>query len=126
MSADAVHLLRETIQDLGTLELLLLLARDPQAWKPRDLSIRVGRQEAEIAASLARLARDGLVREDTAAGTVAFAPGNDADRETVQHVADLYDSSLVEVVRVLNEAALRRIRDSAADILRRTKPPGGD
>lgn len=126
ISADAAHLLRETIQDLGTLELLLLLARDPRPWKPRELSIRVGRQEAEIAASLTRLTRDHLLHEDAAKGTVSFAPPDDADRETVRHIAALYDTSLVEVVRVLNEAALRRIRDSAADILRRPKPHGND
>jgi hypothetical protein len=113
IQADVLELLRERVGSLEQLEALLLLHRESaRAWSLQEiaegLSLPTGMLEGEL---------DALVAAGLAAranGRWSYAPRDVTSGESVARLAALYPVRRLEVLRLLSDLALQRIRGSAA------------
>lgn len=113
IEADVVELLRERVGSLEQLEALLMLHREAtRAWTLAEIAERLSVSALMLEAELDALVAAGLVvRRD---GRWAYAPRDARSSEIVARLAALYPVRRLEVLRLLSDLAVQRIRGSAA------------
>lgn len=110
---DVLELLRERVGSLEQLEALLLLHREPaHAWSLPELADELSLPTGMLASELDALVAAGLVAH--AQGRWTYAPREAASGESVARLAALYPVRRLEVLRLLSDLAVQRIRGSAA------------
>lgn len=109
--------LRERIRSPSRFSVLLLLEAGRRAWSVEDVDRCCTLPRPEVVDALASLARDGLLeqRED---GHFRYAPRSDEDRIGVRSLVAAHRAGRLDSYAVLNEAAMRRIRQSARLLIR--------
>lgn len=113
IEADMIELLRERVVSLEQLEALLMLHREVgRAWTLAEIAERLSVSALVLEAELDALVTAGLVvRRD---GGWAYAPRDARSGEIVARLAALYPVRRLEVLRLLSDLAVQRIRGSAA------------
>lgn len=109
--------LRERVRSPSRFSVLLLLEAGRRAWSVEDVDRCCTLPRREVLDALASLARDGLLeeRED---GHFRYAPRSDEDRVGVRSLVAAHRAGRLDSYAVLNEAAMRRIRQSARLLIR--------
>lgn len=99
------HFVREHIRSVWTLELLLLLKRDPErCWPPADLVRELRASHALVSDNLKRLEASGLtLRND--AGDYAYAPANAVLAGLADALQDAYRERPVSVINMIARPA---------------------
>jgi hypothetical protein len=113
ISDDVKSLLRDCIESFEQLEVLLLLHGTPdQTWAPDAVTTasRLNLSEEAVADALAHLRRWKLVEGE--ARLYRYSPANRLDA-TVRALATAYEDDRLEVMRLMNQNALERVRTSA-------------
>jgi hypothetical protein len=114
--ADVLTLVRERVSGLDDLEMLLLVRGDPvRAWTPSCAAARLGVPEARGAEALQALHAAALLAMDERATARRFfyRPATPALESAVNALARLCSVRPADVIRMLNEHALERVRAAA-------------
>ncbi|HWB81420.1 MAG TPA: hypothetical protein VG755_40940 [Nannocystaceae bacterium] len=110
---DVLELLRERVGSLEQLEALLLLHREAtRAWSLDEVAERLSLPVDMLEAELAALVAAGLLAVEQRRWT--YAPHDARSAEIVARLAVLYPVRRLEVLRLLSDLAMQRIRGSAA------------
>jgi hypothetical protein len=113
ISDDVKTLLRDCIESFEHLEVLLLLYRKPgDAWTADAVATAsiLNLSEDTAADALAHLRRWKLLEGE--ARSYRYDPGNRLDG-TVRALAAIYDEDRLEVMKLMNQNAIERVRTSA-------------
>jgi hypothetical protein len=105
-----------SIPSVPFLEALLLLRADPgQAWSRDSLARRLYVRDKVAEGLLAELCRSGMATPwpDAAADAYRYQPREQALRERIDHLADLYASHLVEVTHLIHSSLDRKAQQFA-------------
>lgn len=111
---DVQTLLRDCIESFEQLEILLLLLKRPgETWAPDAVAtaIKLSLSEDAAAEALAHLRRWNLI-EGEARGRYRYNPANRLDA-TIRALATVYEDERLEVMRLMNQNAIERVRTSA-------------
>lgn len=116
---DVLALLEERLAGLDELEVLLLVRGDTsQSWTPSEVAERLGVPVSSSDAALESLCKAGLLVPSGGGGGAerryAYGPGTPELDQTVASLADIYMERRLEVMRILSNSALERIRSAAA------------
>ena len=116
--ADVLALVRERVSGLDDLEMLLLLRGDPvRAWTPSCAAARLGVPEARVEDALQGLHAAALLvmemDERAAARRFLYRPATPALEAAVNTLARLCRLRPADVIRMLNEHAIERVRTAA-------------
>jgi hypothetical protein len=110
---DVLELLRERVGSLEQLEALLLLHREPaHAWSLPEIAEKLSLPAGMLEAELDALVHAGLAARAQERWT--YAPRDAASGMIVARLAALYPVRRLEVLRLLSDLAVQRIRGSAA------------
>ncbi len=107
------------IDSVGQLEALLLLRSATHGWKAAELARRLYVGETETVEMLERMCRAGLL--SVADGVYVYRLQEEALRQTVDELAQLYARQLIPITNLIHAKA-RRIR-AFADAFRFRKDP---
>lgn len=116
---EVLTLLHERLAGLDELEVLLLVRGDAsQPWTPSDVAERLGLPVSSSEAALESLCTATLLVFDGGGGGAerryAYHPGTPELDGVVTSLADIYGERRLEVMRILSDRALGRIRSAAA------------
>ncbi len=115
--ADDVRvLLFEHVHTFEQLETLLLLRKDPtRTWTAAAVSEALNIREDSAEEALVHLGRTDLVvvAGDPRSAQFRYSPSNRAMDETTSRLAQVYDDSRVEILRLMSSNAVERLRSSA-------------
>lgn len=117
IASEVAALLRDRIESLEQLELLLLLRRRAsESWAPDKAGAELGLAVPMATQALEHLVRGGLVVERTTATGRAFryAPMSAALVEAAGELAQAYVEHRGEVMRLLSANAVARVRAAAS------------
>lgn len=117
IASEVEALLRDRIESLEQLELLLLLRRHaPESWAPEKAGAELGLVEPLATQALEHLVRGGLIVERTTPTGRAFryAPISAALVEAAGELARAYVERRGEVMRLLSANAVARVRAAAS------------
>lgn len=114
---DVLTFLQDRLGGLDELEVLLLVRRDAgRGWTAAEVAEELELPESSSVAALANLCHVSLLRAEgagTAQRYVYHPPGPDLD-QIVSSLAEVYEGSRLEVMRILSRSALERIRSAVA------------
>lgn len=105
-----------SIPSVPFLEALLLMRADPaQAWSRDSLARRLYVRDKVAEGLLAELCRSGMAAPwpDPTADAYCYRPREDALRERIDGLADLYASHLVEVTHLIHSSLDRKAQHFA-------------
>jgi hypothetical protein len=109
--------IRTAIRSVWALELLLLLAREPdRAWTEEEVDRAIRGNPRLVRTTLGGLVHGGLVRVD-AEGRYGFAPASPALGDLVARLAEAYAATPLAVLQAILESPNDRLR-SFADAFR--------
>lgn len=116
---DVLALLQERLAGLDELEALLLLRIEPERrWFASEVAERLGLPVASSEAALASLCKVSLLVTEGGGGGAepryAYRPATPELEQVVSSLAGIYADRRLEVMRVLSNSALERIRSAAA------------
>jgi hypothetical protein len=116
---DVLALLHERLAGLDELEALLLLRAEPsRVWFASEVAERLRLPVASSEAALASLCQVSLLAAEGGGGGAearyAYRPGTPELEQVVSSLADIYADRRLEVMRILSNSALDRIRTAAA------------
>ncbi len=114
---DVLELLRTRVASIEQLEALLLLHREvDRQWSVEEIGERLSLPAGQLAPELDALVRVGMLARSGRALDVRwqYAPRDAASDAMVVRLAAVYAVRRLEVLRLLNDLALQRIRGSAA------------
>lgn len=112
--ADVQAFLRDHIHSYEQLEAAVLLHRDAErGWTDESLAaaLRIGSESA--AEALGALANAGIVERGDAPGAASQYRADRAWVPIVARVAGLYETHRLEVIKLMNDNAVRRVRSNA-------------
>jgi hypothetical protein len=94
---------RENIDSVGMLELLLMLEADPgRVWSPAELSAKLRVHHAGVASQLEHLRNRGLVeRHGTVEPTFRYAAAHPGTRSTVKQLRRAFETRRVQLAGLL-------------------------
>lgn len=116
LSLDVIALLRDRVPGPSDLEMLLLVRSEPtRGWTVSAVAQALGLPEAWAMDSLTALCTVALVVEDPSASEPRFSyrPATPALAASVTKLARAYTERPAEVIRVLNDYAITRVRLAA-------------
>lgn len=116
---DVLALLQERLAGLDELEVLLLVRGDAsRGWTASDVAERLGLPVSSSDAALESLCAAALVVVEGGGGGAelryAYRPSTPELAGVVSSLAEIYDERRLEVMRILSNHALGRIRSAAA------------
>ncbi|MGJ7917262.1 hypothetical protein ACI48D_17525 [Massilia sp. LXY-6] len=104
------------IPSVPYLEALLLMRADPdRPWSTDSLARRLYVRDKVAEGLLAELCRSGMAapRSDGAADAYCYRPRDEALRERIDRLADLYATNLVEVTHLIHSSLDRKAQQFA-------------
>lgn len=116
LSLDVIALLRDRVPGPSDLEMLLLVRSDPtRGWTLSAVADALGLPEAWAMDSLVDLCTAALVVEDRSSSAPRFfyCPATPALAASVTTLARVYEERPADVIRVLNDYAITRVRLAA-------------
>jgi predicted transcriptional regulator len=115
ISAEVRELLQERVQSIEALEALLLLFREPERNFPdSEVASAIGIDVELVRAALEALEREGLVgRFPGSPPTFRYQPANQRLGELVVQLAATYAAQRVDVLVMIANSAMGRVRKSA-------------
>ncbi|HEY6455269.1 MAG TPA: hypothetical protein VIY90_08325 [Steroidobacteraceae bacterium] len=106
--------LLEYIESYEELEILLLLRLEAtEVWSETRISDRLGVSAALTAEAISKLIAHGLVKLQGERPRCVFAPRSEAIDEAVTALARSYTSQRLEIVKLMNSNAIKRMRTEA-------------
>lgn len=117
--SDVLALLQDRLAGLDELEVLMLVRSDaPRRWTAAAVADRLGLPESSSDAALDSLCAAQLLVADGGAGGAerqyGYGPATPELERAVTSLADVYEERRLEVMRILSDSALERIRSAAA------------
>lgn len=117
--SDVLALLHERLAGLDELEALLLLRAEPsRLWFASEVAERLGLPVASSEAALASLCQVSLLAAEGGRGGAearyGYRPATPELEQVVASLAEIYGDRRLEVMRILSNSALDRIRTAAA------------
>ncbi len=107
---DIIAFIRAYLGSVYTLELLLLVKRDPKrAWTPDDLVRELRSSRTAVAGALNRLVHAGLVVRDAASGYV-YAPTSPALERLAAEIERVYSIRPISVAQAIAAAPDEKLR----------------
>jgi hypothetical protein len=114
---DVLGLLHERVTSLEELKTLLLLHGDPsQRWTASIVAMQLGLPESWSEPALEKLCLAELLvgQGKGSEREFSYRPATDALGKAVSSLAEIYEVSRVDVIRILSSKAVSRIRFTAA------------
>jgi hypothetical protein len=106
-------LLRERIQSIEELEILLLLFSQPtRFWSEADIARELRTSSQLVGAGVRALIEGGLARK-TDKNLFAFGPADAETDRVVRELTQVYNERRVDVLVFISESAISRVRHSA-------------
>ena len=105
---EVLRFIRSSFRSVWSLEVLLLLKRDPRAWPPGEIVAALRASELIVAQSVEGLIAAGLVADDQR-GRVAYRPASAAVADLVGAAESLYARSPDAVRRLIVGASAARL-----------------
>jgi DNA-binding IclR family transcriptional regulator len=109
---DVLALIDERVHGFEALEVLIRMNADEREWRLDEISEKLG-----LDRDLARMAIDELIRSELVTrdgnGNYRYAPCSEPLRDAVRHLAESYSTARLDVMRVMAEKAVERLRSSA-------------
>jgi hypothetical protein len=107
--ASVRELIRERVQALEQLEILLLLHGEPKRiWSADELAVQLQMGIVLVEAALAHLTHHGFLTVE--AGRYHYAPHEPKQASAVDQLARSYDASRPEVLALISSDAMGRVR----------------
>ena len=101
LSEDVERFIAQHIDSVEKLEILLLLARNPQkSWSPREVFQQIQSSIPSVGKRLAELERAALVKAD-AEGNYQFRPGSEEGAAGVRRLIEAYEERRIKVIEVI-------------------------
>jgi hypothetical protein len=97
---EVLRFIGSSFRSVWSLEVLLLLKRDPRAWPPAEIVAALRASELIVAQSVEGLIAAGLVADDEA-GLVAYRPASEPIADLVRQAESLYARSPDAVRRLI-------------------------
>jgi len=117
--SDVLELLRECVPSFEGIEALLFLRSEAhREWPSLYISEKLVIPVAVLEISLDVLADRGLIARNAGSTDVTwrYAPADTSRDDVVTKLADLYEARRLDVMRVLTDLAVKRIRGQAARV----------
>ncbi|MFO0612497.1 MAG: hypothetical protein U0414_07920 [Polyangiaceae bacterium] len=108
---DVVSLLRDRLHGLEALDALRCLHGEARVFAVAEIAERIDRERDVARGALEELAEAELVVRE--GKHFRYAPRDAATRATVDRLMEVYVSARIEVMRLMTENALERLRSSA-------------
>jgi hypothetical protein len=104
----------EHIADYEHLDVLTLLAREPQrVWSAAEAAQSLGLELEVCRSALTHLSESGLLATRSGAEAFHYAPANETLARHVETLIRVYQEHRVEVVRMMSTNAVERVRTAA-------------
>jgi hypothetical protein len=120
VSAAVRELLRERVQALEQLAILVLLQREPQrSWSLEEISLQLQLSAVLVEAALVHLIHHRFVARQGAG--YRYAPQDARLAATVDELARSYDGARVELLALISSDAVGRVRRRVRQLMDRLK-----
>lgn len=108
---DLQTFLRGNIESLEQLELIVLMARDPGVpWSAVAAEARLGLPTSALSVALRRMETQGLVQPTDEEEHYVLVQKDAAVRMQASLILELYQTERFELIRIVSEAAMDRVR----------------
>jgi hypothetical protein len=111
--ADVVELLRSAVHTYEALDVLLLIARRGRGLSAAEAASALGIRTDIADAALSGLAGAGVIEGTRGGGDAAYGDILASRRAVVDRLADAYRDHRVDVVVIMNNQAMERMRSAA-------------
>jgi predicted RecB family endonuclease len=106
------HILRNFVDSYEKLYTLVALFRRSTGASADQLATQLGLAESTVVEALTELKKQAVITTGPTPDRFVYVTGNPARDEGLTWLAEQLEAGGVELVRVLNEAALSRVRDT--------------